>query len=111
MESNVDYAAIGQRIRDARIQKGLTQEGLANAADLSVTYVSNIENVHTKVSLPTLVAIAQILHVSVDYLLYDNLPVVQESCDARCKQILDRCSEKKKELALKLLEVLADQPD
>lgn len=111
MELKVDYAAIGQRIKNARTQKGLTQESLAEAADLSVTYISNIENVHTKVSLPTLVAIAKILDVSVDYLLYDNLPAVQESTDARCKQIFDRCSEKKKELALKILEVLADQPD
>ena len=111
MESNVDYVAIGQRIKNSRIQMGLTQEELAEAANLSVTYISNIENVHTKVSLPTLVALAQILNVSVDYLLYDNLPAVQESCDARCKQLFDRCSEKKKELALKLLEVLANTPD
>lgn len=111
MEANVDYATIGQRIREVRMQRGLTQEGLADAVDLSVTYISNIENVHTKVSLPTLVTIAQVLNVSVDYLLYDNLPVVQESCDAKCKQLLDRCSEKKKELALKLLEVLADMPE
>lgn len=111
MEANVDYATIGQRIREVRMQRGLTQESLADAVDLSVTYISNIENVHTKVSLPTLVTIAQVLNVSVDYLLYDNLPVVQESCDAKCKQLLDRCSEKKKELALKLLEVLADMPE
>ena len=72
MEANVDYATIGQRIREVRMQRGLTQESLADAVDLSVTYISNIENVHTKVSLPTLVTIAQVLNVSVDYLLYDR---------------------------------------
>ena len=41
MESNVDYAAIGQRIKNSRNQKGMTQEELAEAANLSVTYISS----------------------------------------------------------------------
>ena len=69
----LDYKAIGERIKTARINKKFTQDKIAEMTELSNTHVSNIENGSTKVSLPTLVKIANLLEVSVDELLCDNL--------------------------------------
>ena len=70
----MDYYAIGQRIRKFRKARGLTQEQLAEAADISVTHMSHIETGNTKLSLPVFVAIAEILQIQTDELLYDNVP-------------------------------------
>lgn len=69
----LDYKAIGKRIKIARIQVDLTQEKLAEYVNLSPSHMSNIETGTTKVSLTTIVNIANALSVSVDDLLCDNV--------------------------------------
>ena len=44
MEQNINYIAIGKRIRQYRLLKHLTQENISNATDLAASYISNIEN-------------------------------------------------------------------
>ena len=75
MTKELDYEKLGLRIKEARIAKGLTQEALAEKVNCNTSHISNIENNHTKVSLNVLIAIANALDTSVDYLLaeqYDN---------------------------------------
>ena len=55
---NVDYSAIGQRIKRSRRARGMTQEHLAEALTVSVGYISQIERGVTKISLDTLAAVA-----------------------------------------------------
>ena len=50
-EKLVDYTMAGKRVRMARLGKGMAQEELANAAGLSVPYLSHIENAKSKASL------------------------------------------------------------
>lgn len=69
----IDYKAIGQRIKIARIKKGITQEAVADLIDITPAHMSNVETGKTKVSLPTLIEIANALSVSVDVLLCDNV--------------------------------------
>ena len=53
----LDYKEIGKRVKIARIRADLTQEALAEKAGLSITHMSNIENGHSKLSLPMAVAL------------------------------------------------------
>lgn len=39
----VDYKAIGQRIKIARIKKGVTQETVADLIDITPAHMSNVE--------------------------------------------------------------------
>lgn len=64
----LDFKAIGKRIKIARIKKNFTQEAVADRIGVSPQHVSNIETGNSSVSLPTLVAIANMLSVSVDEL-------------------------------------------
>lgn len=48
----IDYKAIGQRIKIARIKKGITQESVANIINMTPSHMSNVETGKTKVSLP-----------------------------------------------------------
>lgn len=90
----MDYYAIGQRIRKVRKARNLSQEKIAEAANISITHLSHIENGNTKLSLPVLVAIADALDVRVDSLLYDEprggvsiavdeIAAILDACDAK----------------------------
>ena len=65
----MDYHQIGGRVREIRIKNGMTQEQLAEAANLSVPYISHIERGFKRPSLETLVRVAGALHVTADVLL------------------------------------------
>ena len=69
----LDYPAIGKRIKAMRAKRGLTQEKLAEYAHLSTSYIGKIETGGTKLSLQTIVNIAEALHTSVDALLADHV--------------------------------------
>ena len=69
----VDYQGIGRRIRAARQTQGISQEKLADLVDLSKPHMSHIETGTTKVSLPTLLRIANSLGCTLDTLAVDSL--------------------------------------
>lgn len=69
----INYVGIGRRIRDIRKKKGLTQAALAELSCVEPSNISHIERAATKLSLPTLVNIANALDVSLDELVYDSL--------------------------------------
>lgn len=52
---------IGNKIKELRVQKGLTQEELANRAELSKGFISQIERDLTSPSIATLTDILQVL--------------------------------------------------
>ena len=103
MENKLDYAAIGIRIRDARAKKKMTQEDLANLTELSVPYISNIENSHTRVGLATISRIANVLETTVDHLLYDNTTVLIDQYDADFKEVLNDCITEERDFLLDVL--------
>lgn len=66
---NIDYVAIGKRIRKYRWERGISQEALAEAAEVSTTHMSHIETGGTKLSLSVFVKITRALKVPADFLL------------------------------------------
>ncbi len=68
----VDYERIGQRIRNLRVSKGMTQAELSEIINCSNNHLSHIETAYCKVSLNILLKIAYALEVSLDYFLLDT---------------------------------------
>ncbi|MBQ9142230.1 MAG: helix-turn-helix transcriptional regulator [Lachnospiraceae bacterium] len=68
----LDFALIGQRIKEVRSSKKLTQEYLAEKTGVNVSHISNIETNKVKVSLTLLVGICNALDVTMDYLLQNE---------------------------------------
>ncbi|MBQ2753232.1 MAG: helix-turn-helix transcriptional regulator [Firmicutes bacterium] len=69
----IDYKSIGDRIRAKRIEKGITQQKLSEISGTEPSNISHIERGATKLSLPTLVNIANALECTVDELLCDSI--------------------------------------
>ena len=69
----MDYVDLGRRIRKQRIQRGWTQEALAERVNVSTSFVGHVERGTRKASLETLVALANVLDVSLDYLLSGSM--------------------------------------
>jgi transcriptional regulator with XRE-family HTH domain len=59
----------GNRVRRQRMQLGLSQVECAKKAGIPVPVLSRIEHGHQSIYLDRLIALAQALHVSTDYLL------------------------------------------
>ena len=89
----LDYKAIGKRIKIARIKADLTQEALAERVSLSATHMSNIETGNSKLSLPTIVALANALSVSVDEFLCDSVVHSQKIFSQEIQELVSDCDE------------------
>jgi transcriptional regulator with XRE-family HTH domain len=63
---------LGERVREQRRNRGLTQEALAEALDLSVAYVSLIERGGRNPPYTTVVAIARALGVPMSRIVLDD---------------------------------------
>ena len=91
----LDYTVIGKRIRRIRKQKLLTQEELAERADVSPVYIRYIETAKRTAKLDTYVRIANALGCTMDDLLQGY-----QSCDLKDShsdelyQLLEDCSQK-----------------
>lgn len=72
MSGEIDYYALGMRIRSAREKRGLTQERLAELCSLSAAHIGHTERGTRTPSLETVYKIACALEVSVDSLLLDS---------------------------------------
>lgn len=89
----LDFNAIGKRIKLARVKRNLMQEILADRISVTPQHVSNIETGNSSVSLTTLVAIANVLKVSVDELLCDTVLMSKPVFEKEAKEILQDCNE------------------
>ena len=91
---NLDYQALGKRIRSYRKPNHMTQAQLGEKASVEPSNISHIERGATKVSLPTLVKIANSLKVSLDDLLYDSVEKNRHISIEEIDRILFDCSDK-----------------
>ena len=105
----MDLKAVGQRIKDAREAKNLTQEELAALVNLSSTHVSVIERGLKVTKLDTFVAIANALDVSADELLVD---VVAHSVTGVSNRLSDKISSlpmKEQKKIIKFIQALIEE--
>lgn len=69
----LDYVLLGKRLRAIRKKKGLTQEQVAERAEISAQHYSGIETGSAKVSLPALVRLCNALETTPNEILMDSV--------------------------------------
>lgn len=70
--------SVGRRVRQLRVAARMTQEQLAERADISVSFLSMIERGERAPHLETLERLARGLEIQLDALFRDIEPVVEE---------------------------------
>ena len=63
---NLDKELIGKKIRQLRIERGLSQEELSEKIDISPRHMCTIENGNSFPSIKTFIKIAQILDIDIN---------------------------------------------
>ena len=102
----MDYKRLGKRIREERIKLNLTQAQLAEAIDISDTYMGAIERGERSLTLDTLVKLVNRLGVTVDYMLSDFVSDNNSNILEQFKQIIDGQPLERKQMAINVLRTL-----
>lgn len=89
---SINYEIIGSRIREIRKSKKMTQEKLAELSGVEPSNISHIERAATKLSLPTLINIANALGVTLDEIVYNNLNQSNHISIKMIDELLADCS-------------------
>lgn len=112
---SINFKIIGRRIKEVRKAQGISQEKLAELADLSTQYMSQIETAARKASLTSLVKISNALNVSLDELLYGNRPDRPGEMQSELDSILSDCDIYEKrvlyELVVQCRKILKENKD
>ena len=107
----MDYMKLGEKIKKERMRNRLTQEMLAEMADITSSYVGQIERGERKVTLSKLVRIANVLNVSVDYLLSDNVELTDDNLQVEIKNAMNNMEEKDKHVIIDIIKIINDYKD
>ena len=94
---------IGARLRQARLAKNLSQPQLAEAADISVSYLSNLENGRQAMNIKIMASLLDILNVSADWLLGNGTDSANHAAALEIEKELSSCTPKERETSLRLV--------
>lgn len=72
-DKKLENIQIGSRVKRARESAGLTQERLAELTDVTAQYLSGVERGTVGLSVPVVLRLCSILHVSSDFLLLGSV--------------------------------------
>ena len=97
------YQTIGERIREIRTSKGISQAELAEKANLSLPVISSIENARSQTWLITFAKIAEALQVSADDILRLNTPSSVSSHPEELSELLKGCTPAECEAIIKIV--------
>ena len=103
----VDYKLIGSRLKEKREASGMTQEAVAEKVDITVVYLSKIENGRVRPTLNTLSAICGVLCCDLGEILLNISTESNRYQSERVIQLFNSCKPEVKPIALELLGQLA----
>ncbi len=104
----IDYPLIGQRIKKRRNERKLTQEQLANALNISVYYLSKIENGKASATLEMLALIAHQLELELAYLITGVSTLEKHYYTDKLQDICEKATSKQLDMIIRLSKVILD---
>ena len=102
---NIDYKLIGERIKQCRKSKGMTQDVLAEKLNVSIGYVSQVERGITKISLDLLGAISSILDCDVASLISESAVNSNEYMETEIVNEIKKLDNKKRKYILEVIKL------
>ena len=104
----INYSVIGLRLKQARLNKKITQEVLAEKLNVSVAYISRIERGSTNINLKRLSEICALLGVSEGEILSGTSSDSSSYLNTAFSDLLKNCPTEKIDLIYKLAKVVIE---
>ena len=104
----LDYNIIGERLKQARISKDLTQENLAEKLDVSVAFLSRIERGSSFINLKRLNQICSILNVTEGEILNGVSKESHSYLNKELSNLLKDCPSEKMNLIYNIAKVIVE---
>ncbi|MEY8521854.1 XRE family transcriptional regulator [bacterium 1XD8-76] len=102
--------SLGKRLREERIQCGMTQEQVAESINVSTTYIGLIERGERSVTLEKLVLLAQCFHVTIDFLLQDSVAPTETIQDRQLLALWNAATEQQRDMILSIIQSVIKSP-
>ena len=102
MDEFLELKILGQRLRDARVKRKMSQADLAFAADLSLPFISNYELGKKKMSVLIFSRIISALKVSADEILRPDVPTVNLIYQKELADLLSGCTAAQAETIIRI---------
>lgn len=102
----IDYSLLGKRVADLRKQRKLTQEKLAEKADMSSNYLSHIETSRSIPSLETLMTLCTVLDVTPDTILLGTTTAQNDYLISDIEKKLAQLNDSEKRIIYHMIDVL-----
>ena len=103
----IDYKLIGERIKEARGIKNVTQEKLAELVDVSVAYISKVER-GGQINLKKLAQISLVLEASMEFLVTGIVAEDKSHLNRELYDILINCTPEKQRLIYNMARIVLD---
>ena len=107
----MNQIALGKRIREERKKLNLTQVQLAEKLDVTTTYMGFVERGERCITLDKLTCLANILGVSVDYLLADSVAATSSNNEKLMLQLLASATEDEQNLIIDMAKLILNHSD
>ena len=104
----LDYNVIGSRIKQARLEKNMTQEELADSIDVSVAFLSRVERGNSHVNLKRLSQLCNVLGISEGFLLNGASSTSEHYLDKEFTQLIKSVSPEKQKLIYNVAKTIAE---
>ena len=102
----LDYKLIGSRIHNARVDKRITQEVLAEKLDVSIAFLSRVERGSTEINLKRLSQICDLLDVSEGEILNGSSSNSKNYLTSDFSNLLKNCPPEKLKLIYDISKVI-----
>lgn len=89
----IDYSDIGQRIKQKRIEKGLTQEKLSELIGVGASHMSHLESGKTVPSMEVFITICNVLECSADELLCREICIAKPILHSWLTELVSDCDQ------------------
>ncbi|MEY8256155.1 helix-turn-helix domain-containing protein [uncultured Dubosiella sp.] len=104
----IDYKLIGTRIRNRRKELKLTQEELAEKAQITPFYLSKIENGKSSPTLETIAVLANELDTDLTTIISGVSTINNNYVDKRLSDICNSASDAQLDLIIKISKLILD---
>ena len=108
---NIDYKELGKRIRAERRRQDLTQEKLAEMAEISDSFMGHIERGGRTLSIETLAKLANALNMSIEYIVCGEHNYRPDMLPEEILDALNRMSGSQRKVFLSMMKTLADHSE